>query len=141
MNQDLEHLRLLSIFHYVLAGFGFLFSLFPIIYLVLGGLMVTGSLPESANASGGLDQQFAGWIFLAVGAGMMLFGLVFATGLFLGGRFLAARRHHTFCVVVAAVSCFCMPLGTLLGVFTLIVLTRDSVKALFEGPQAAAAGG
>ena len=141
MNQDLEHLRLLSIFHYVLAGFGFLFSLFPVIYLVLGGLILTGNLPESANAPEGPDQQFIGWIFLAVGTGMMLFGLAFATGLLLAGRFLAARRHHTFCLVVAALSCFCMPLGTILGVFTLVVLTRDSVKTLFEGPQATVAGG
>ena len=141
MNQDLEHLRLLSIFHYVLAGFGFLFSLFPVIYLVMGGLMLTGHLPESADMPEGSEQQFVGWILLAVGAGMMLVGLVFATGLLLAGKFLAARRHHTFCLVLAALSCFCMPLGTILGVFTLVVLSRDSVRTLFEGPQAAVAGG
>jgi hypothetical protein len=29
--------------------------------------------------------------------------------------------------------CLWMPLGTVLGVFTIIVLTRESVKAIFNG--------
>src|SRR5260370_41390118 len=31
MNQDAEHLRLLAIFHYVVAGLAALFSLFPLL--------------------------------------------------------------------------------------------------------------
>ena len=48
--------------------------------------------------------------------------------------------RQTFCVVVAAISCCFTPLGTVLGVFTLIVLFRPSVKALFglDAPSAAA---
>ena len=30
MNEDLEHLRLLSIFHYVVAGIGALFACLPV---------------------------------------------------------------------------------------------------------------
>ena len=37
-----------------------------------------------------------------------------------------------FCIVVAGVECMIMPFGTVLGVFTLIMLMKDSVKALFE---------
>ncbi len=36
MDQDLEHLRLLSIFHYVVGGIAGLFACFPCIHLVLG---------------------------------------------------------------------------------------------------------
>jgi hypothetical protein len=33
---------------------------------------------------------------------------------------------------MAAIACLFMPLGTILGVFTIIVLIRPNVKALFE---------
>jgi hypothetical protein len=49
----------------------------------------------------------------------------------IAGRLLQRQRGYNFCVFVAAVSCIQMPLGTVLGVFTLIVLLRPSVKELF----------
>ncbi len=36
MNQDLDHLRLLAIFHYVVAGLAALVACFPLIHLVMG---------------------------------------------------------------------------------------------------------
>ena len=38
---------------------------------------------------------------------------------------------------MAGVECLFMPVGTVLGVFTIIVLVRDSVKAIFnhQGPH------
>jgi hypothetical protein len=36
VNQDDEHLRLLSVFHYVLGGITALFALFPVFHLVFG---------------------------------------------------------------------------------------------------------
>jgi hypothetical protein len=41
-----------------------------------------------------------------------------------------------FCLVMASITCMFMPFGTVLGVFTLIVLMRPSVKPLFEGQAA-----
>jgi hypothetical protein len=41
------------------------------------------------------------------------------------------------CFVVAAIECIFMPFGTVLGVFTIIVLSRPSVKALFQSEAAA----
>jgi hypothetical protein len=35
VSQDLEHLKLLSIFHYVVGGMAAMFSLFPVIHSVL----------------------------------------------------------------------------------------------------------
>ena len=46
MNQDQEHLRLLSIFYYVCAGLTALFACIPIIHLVLGLMMVRSLLDE-----------------------------------------------------------------------------------------------
>ena len=60
----------------------------------------------------------------------------YALSLFLAARYLAARRRHMFCVVVAAISCAFSPLGTVLGVFTLIVLYRPSVREQFSSRAA-----
>ncbi len=43
----------------------------------------------------------------------------------------SARRHRTFSIVIASLSCMSFPFGTILGVFTLIVLVRPSVKILY----------
>src|SRR4051812_40953640 len=46
------------------------------------------------------------------------------------------RKHRTFSLVMAVVNCLCIPFGTALGVFTLIILQRPSVKALyFDSPK------
>ena len=45
----------------------------------------------------------------------------------LSGLFLKRRSHRTFSLVVAGLNCINVPLGTVLGVFTIIVLLRDSV--------------
>ncbi len=47
------------------------------------------------------------------------------------GRSLQTRKRYTYCLVMAGVECIFMPFGTVLGVFTIIVLMRDTVKELF----------
>lgn len=127
MKTDLEHLRLLSIFHYVVGGFVGLFSLFPILHLAMGIAMVTGRL-ETADDP---NAAIFGWFFIAFAAGMIVCGMVFAVCLVLAGRFLGRREHYMFCFVMAALSCIFFPFGTVLGVFTIVVLSRPTVKELF----------
>ena len=45
---------------------------------------------------------------------------------------LARRRRYLYCLILAGVmAATCMPFGTVLGVFTIIVLMRPSVKQAF----------
>jgi len=125
--QDLEYLRLLSIFHYVVAAITALFSLFPVIHLMIGLGLVSGRLPSSDPGA-----ALAGWIFVGLATMFILCGLTLAGFMAYAGRCLARRRRHTLCMVVACVSCLFMPFGTVLGVFTLVMLTRPSVKLLFD---------
>jgi hypothetical protein len=129
MNSDFEHLRLLSIFHYVLGGVAALFALFPIFHLAIGIGMVAGRFPDPTEQR---DMQLFGWLFVAMAAMWMLAALTYAVCLILAGRFLAGQAHYAFCFIVAALSCAFMPFGTVLGVFTIVVLVRPSVKQLFE---------
>jgi len=124
---DAEHLRLLSIFHMVLAGVMAFFSCFPLIHVAVGVVTLFGGMSSSNG-----PPAFVGLFFILIGGFFVLSGWTLAGFLFYAGRCLQQRRRLTLCMVVAAGSCIFMPLGTILGVFTLITLNKPSVKALFE---------
>ena len=63
---------------------------------------------------------------------MILCGWTLACFMIAAGRKLRGRRSRMFCLVIAGIECAFVPLGTVLGVFTIIVLVKDSVKAMFE---------
>ncbi|KAF1055275.1 MAG: hypothetical protein GAK43_00068 [Stenotrophomonas maltophilia] len=140
--RDADQLRLLSIFHYVLGGFTALFSLFPIVHLLMGLAIVTGALPmdEAGQSSGNepFDPRLLGWLFVVIAALMIAAGLTLAALMVVAGRCLVARRRHLLCLVVAGLTCMLVPLGTVLGVFTLVLLNKPQVKAAFDGNGAAA---
>ncbi|MFD2255230.1 hypothetical protein ACFSSA_00950 [Luteolibacter algae] len=60
-----------------------------------------------------------------------LAGAALAVGNFLSGRYLKRREKRRFCTVVAAVNCLHFPLGTALGVFTLVTLTGPEMDELY----------
>lgn len=130
-HNDVSQLRALSILHYVLAGFIAFFSLFPLIYLFLGIALLSGSMPLDGGASGALGAEAVGVMFVVMSLFFILAGMTLAGFLVLAGRCLMQRRRHTLCMVVAGLSCLCMPLGTVLGVFTLMVLSRGPVRESF----------
>ena len=130
MNDDIKHLRLLSIFHYVVAGLVALFACIPIIHLIVGILIVFAPDKIESNNAGG-PPEFIGWLFMVFSGFMILSGLIMAVLIAVTGRFLTRHKRRIFCIVIAAIECLFMPFGTVLGVFTIIVLSRDSVKKLF----------
>jgi hypothetical protein len=134
-DQDAEHLKLLSIFHYVVAAMMAMFATFPIIHFLIGLVMISGAT-LAPKETGLFPAVFGGFFVLAAG-GAMLFGWSLAVCTLLAGRSLAQRRRYYFCLVVAgAMAAMCMPFGTVLGVFTIIVLQRPSVKEAFGVPPA-----
>ena len=133
MKQE-EHLRLLSIFHYVVAGLSALFACIPLIHLTLGVFMVFA--PEAFHdRGGGGPPAFIGWFFIIFAALFILLGWTFAALIFATGRFLAKRKHHMFCLVMGGIECLFMPFGTVLGIFTIILLIQEPVKQLFDSPN------
>jgi hypothetical protein len=133
MDQDAEHLRLLSIFHYVVGGMAALFACFPLIHLAIGIALVSGALNPGPGQQP--PPAFVGWFFIAIAAVFILVGWSIAIAILLAGRFLAGRTHYMYCFVVAAIECLFMPFGTVLGAFTIIVLNRTSVRSLFQVPS------
>ena len=131
MNQDEEHLKLLSIFHYVVAGMAGLFALFPIFHLIMGLVLIFASDKFSSNGSPP-PPEFVGWLFVIFAIVFISLGWTIAILILTTGRFLARHKHYQFCLVMACIECLFMPFGTILGVFTILVLVRSSVKPLFE---------
>lgn len=131
LSQDQQHLDLLGVFHYVVAGLAAVFSLLPLIHLAFGIAMVTGHMGGMQAHPGGPDPAWFGWFFIAIALLLIVSGLTFSLLFAYAGTCLRRRRRHTFCIVMAAIGCAFMPFGTVLGIFTLIVLTKPSVRSLF----------
>ena len=122
-----EHLRLLRIGYLVSASMTALFGLFGFFYVFMG-LMVT-RIPDQAGQAFprgiGLFFGFFGLIF--VGVGLTLAGLKFYAA-----HCLKHRQSRTICICIAAVTCLGVPYGTLLGVLTIMALSRPETTTLFE---------
>jgi hypothetical protein len=127
------------VFHYVLAGLAVL----GIAFLCLHFLVMTTVFanPEIWKAPQKVNQplpfnpaQFFAilrWFYLFAGLLLVLAGVLNVLSAFYLGR----RRHRTFSIVVAGLNCLQIPFGTALGVCAIIVLSRDSVRQLYEaGP-------
>ena len=124
MNRDEEHLKLLSIFHYVVGGIAGFWACFPLIHLCIGIAMLGGAFR-------GGPPPVLGLFFVMMALTVITLGWALAICIIIAGRCLVKRQHYKFCFVIACISCAFMPFGTVLGVFTIIVLMRPSVKKLF----------
>jgi hypothetical protein len=132
MDNRRENLRLLAIFHFIYAGLILLGSLMPIFWLLVASIWWPELAAEARNEPGLLPAMTTGALGLTfLGFGILLawtwVGVVVAAG-----RSLLQARRHTFCMVVAAVACLNVPLGTLLGVSSLVLLNREGMRELFD---------
>lgn len=125
-----EHLRLLAIFHWVMAGFSLLICALPVAYVAMGYLFVSGTFVEGGR---GPPAPF-GWILVIFGVIGFLLAVSYTTLLVLSARSLSSRRRWLLVVVTAGLSCALFPVGTVLGVFTFAVLLKPEVRALFGQP-------
>lgn len=130
MTGDEQHLNLLAVFHYVVAGIVALFSCMFLFHVAMGVAMLCGAFDGDEA-----PPRFMGWMFIAFPSLFILAGWTLAGFMVAAGRKLKKRLSYTFCLVVAGIECIVMPFGTVLGVFTLVVLSRESVKALFAGDR------
>jgi len=132
MNQDKEHLRLLAIFHYIVAELAALFSFFPLLYTTIGAIFIFVARHGTPKPGEELPPEFLGWIFVGLGSFLFLLGITMAICILITGRCLSRFKCYSFTLVMACVECLFIPFGTILGVFTIIALSRESVRTLFS---------
>jgi hypothetical protein len=123
-SQNQEQLKLLSIFHYIVAGILVLFFCPFLIEFAVGCTLFMVGFTSNGPLTGGLTMLIFASVFL-------LFGWGSAFCIFRAGKRLPQYRDYTFCKVVAGVTCIFLPFGTILGIFTLVVLARPEVKQAF----------
>ncbi len=132
-SQDHERLKVLAMLHYVVAGLVLAQSLFALIFVVIGALALFSPAAFTPDNSI-LALVATGLTFLAIGVGLLLYGLVLAIAMIISGRCLGRHQHYWFSFAVACGALLFTPLGTALGIATLVVLLQDSVRQLYGVP-------
>lgn len=129
--RDRDHLNLLSTFHYVFAGLGILGGGLLAAHYWFMNAMMTGRLGNMPTSG---PQPPAEALMILRGM-YVVFGIMLVVGMalnVLSAVFLRQRRHRLFSIAVAGLNCLQIPLGTTLGVFTIIVLMRESVREGYD---------
>ncbi len=130
-NPSSQKLELISIFHYVLAAFIFIKGAGALIMMGIGTLLTIGILSDQPH-----DMEegliVIGLIFFVFPMLVLLVSWTLATLVLLAGRRISKRTNLAYCQIVAGLECLCAPFGTILGIFSLINLTKPEVKETFE---------
>jgi hypothetical protein len=128
-NTDVRDLDYISLFHYIAGGIMALFACIPLIHFFLGIAMVCGSLNDSGGQA---PPEWFGLIFAIMGGIFFIFGQTIAWATIYSGRQIKKRRKYMFSFILACIMCMFVPIGTVLGVFSIIILSRPSVKELYQ---------
>jgi len=135
MEKDLEHLKLLGIFHYIWGALSLLGGIFIGGYFLVIGVIMMNNPPTSTSSEDSGTASMAGGIL--IGVGVVLFLVVVVYGiltLMAGGKYRKHQGGYWFCFILAIVTLVIGGIpGIVLGIFSLIVLSRESVKTLFRG--------
>lgn len=126
-----NNLRTLEILHYVYGGFATLGALVVlVVFNGMGAILRSNVIAaESADVAPAIVGTIMGVVGWAIGLLMLLFALLN----FISGRSIGRRKGRTFSMVVAGIDFLNLPFGTALGTFTLIELSKEDVKQLYEG--------
>jgi len=128
---DADHLKLLSVFHFVAAGFSLVGILFLAgHYAVFRVFLSNPGMWPGPKQNLPPAQFFAlfKWFYVICAIWFLCSGILCVCS----GFFIRSRKHRMFSLVVSGINCAHVPIGTLLGVFTIIVLIRNSVREEYE---------
>lgn len=126
--EDEQHLTALAIGHFIYAALTGVIACVFGVYVVVA-MFAFSSIPKSPGAPppAAIGAAVAGVFgFIA----LLILGM--AAMLVFSGLSIQKRQRRTLSFVMACLICMNVPLGTLLGVLTLIVLNRPSVKELYD---------
>ena len=126
---DAEHLKLLVIFHFVLAGLALLGIGFLALHYALMSCLFNSKMWEGQKGNLSPQEFFhiLKWFYMVFG-GLLI---ICSVANLLSGLWIRMRKQRMFSLVVAGLNCMQIPFGTTLGVFTIIVLIRDSVREIY----------
>jgi quinol-cytochrome oxidoreductase complex cytochrome b subunit len=128
-----EHLNLLSVFQFIytgLMGLGIVFIFFH--YKMMSMIMMNKELWEQSENTAPFDPEIFFEIFMWF---YIVFGILLVIGMilnFLSGMYMRQKRNRLFSLVIGGINCVNVPLGTVLGVFTIIILNNEETKEMYS---------
>lgn len=132
MDEDIRYLNLLGVFHFVVASIVGLLSCLPLINLFIGIPMLK-DVPYALKEGEFFSQTIlAPLMFILLPVGLAVVGWMFAIAIAINGYYIKSRQWLTYCLVIGGIETVFMPFGTVLGVFTIVLLTKTNIKNLFD---------
>lgn len=128
---DNEHLKLLRFGYLISGAWNVLFVFFPLLYVAMGVFLITAS---SQNAMDETPPREVGLMLVVIGCTISAVMAVISTLKLLTARAIGRRTSRMLCLVTAAITSFALPYNTALGVATMLVLSRPSIRQQFD-PQ------
>lgn len=124
MVEKQDNLALIATFYKVVGAIALVFSLLPVIHLVLGVAMVAEFWNEGPLA-------FFGALFIMIPLIFIAVGVAFSISMFIVSGYLKEKIHYRRCQVICGISCMFMPFGTVLGILGLLELAKDETRESF----------
>lgn len=118
-----QHVTILGWLHLAAAALSILLGLF--LFFLLGGIGLAVNDPHASPILGIVGALVAGFLLL-----------ISLPGVFAGYGLLQRKPWGRFlAILVGALHLANVPLGTALGVYTFLVLTKPEAEAFFRNPQ------
>ncbi|MDB6003844.1 MAG: hypothetical protein JWR15_831 [Prosthecobacter sp.] len=132
-NKDIDHLRTLAICHYVvsglsLLGIAFLVLHYSILRMVFGNPQIWQNAKQPPPFNPAELFHLFQWIYIIAAVFMVVGGLL----TLISGRFIQRRVNRTFSIIIGGLNCMHFPFGIILGIFTILLLTKESVMQLYS---------
>lgn len=130
--QQPNNLNLFKTLFLVYGIFLLVFSLFPLIYVFMGGVFF--ALPEFNEIDNELPFN-PGIIFIVFG--LIGFAILIALGIVAikASKHIGNTTNYNFVLVASILICFTGLMGMLLGIFSIIEINKPEVKQLFPSKR------
>ena len=125
-----KKLHTLIIAHYVAGVIGVIVSCFALSKSGLGMEILNNT--ESITELELIMQKVFGWFYVVSGIILFITGEILSVSLIVSAHFMKRNVAHLFSIIVAAASCIVFPIGTALGIITIITLSDTSIKELYS---------
>ncbi|ALM06675.1 hypothetical protein SB49_01780 [Sediminicola sp. YIK13] len=128
MNNTNNNLSTFSTLYLVKGILTLCFSLFFILYGCIG--FIIGNSEEWSHETDSFPFN-PGLIFIVIGGIGFIISIVIGILTLMASKYLKDAKNYNFIFVLAVLNCLTGILGILLGIFTIIELTKPEVKQLF----------